>query len=47
MTWKKQSQEESPRPDASATGHMDVPRTTDGRLLVFLEIIIDKAEDEG
>ena len=48
MGWNSQSQEQSPRPDASATGHIeDVERTTDGWLFILLEIIIDEAEDEG
>ena len=25
----------------------DVQRTADGRLFVFLEVVVDKAEDEG
>ncbi len=48
MRWNGQSREQSPRPDASAMGHIeDVERTTDGWLFVLLEIIIDEAEDEG
>ena len=38
---------ESATPDASATRHIeDVQRTSDGRLFVFLKVIVDKAEDE-
>ena len=42
------SQSPGGEPDASATGHTEnVQRTTDGRLFIFLEVIIDEAEDEG
>lgn len=48
MTPKSRCQKERPRPDASATGHMeDVQRTPNGGLFILLKIIIDKAEDEG
>lgn len=47
MASETQCLAESATPDASATRHIkDVQRTSDGRLFVFLKVIVDKAEDE-
>ena len=48
MTLESHSHEKSRGQMPGGARHIErVQRTTDGRLFVFLEVIIDKAEDEG
>ena len=58
MTLESRSQENEPHASCHLPGAISaeesreaylsgVPRTSDGRLFVFLKVIIDKAEDEG